>query len=99
MKIRHSENSKQIIPINFFSVYDGHGGEVIAEELKENLHKHIVNSKCFFDDPIEAILQAFLKTEEKILKRNYKIFTNNPEKSGSCALIGIFIRIYNIFYL
>lgn len=99
MKIRHPQNLKQIIPINFFSVFDGHGGEAIAEELNENLHKQIVYSKNFFENPIEAILLAFQKIEEKILKKNYKLFTNNPEKSGSCAIISIFIgnQLFLIF--
>jgi len=63
MKIRHSDDLKLIIPINFFSVYNGHGGDVITEELKENLHKHLVYSKWFFEDPIELILQTFHNTE------------------------------------
>ena len=77
--------------INFFSVYDGHGGEAIAEQLKDNLHKHIIYSKGFYNNPTDAILNAFQKIEEKILKFNLKVLTNNPEKSGSCAVCAIFI--------
>lgn len=82
--------------MNFFSVFDGHGGEVIAEELSENLYKQIIYSKSFCYNPTEAILSAFEKIEEKILKKNQKIFTYNPEKSGSCALIAILLSMFSI---
>lgn len=76
---------------NYFSIFDGHGGETIANYLKDNLHKQIIKSKLFYDNPIEAIYKAFRKIEAKILKDNSKDVTTKPEKSGSCALLALFI--------
>ncbi len=91
MTIEHPQKPSKVIPVRFFSVFDGHGGEAVANKLKDNLYKQIVYAKRFYDNPIEAILKAFHIFEEKFLRSNLKLFTNNPEKSGSCAIIAIFI--------
>lgn len=37
--------NKQLLPINFFGVYDGHGGKFVSSFLSENLHKYFINAK------------------------------------------------------
>ena len=46
-------NSKQLNPntkwpsINYFGVFDGHGGYSCADYLRDHLHTYIINDHCF----------------------------------------------------
>jgi hypothetical protein len=44
---------------SFFGVYDGHGGKLCANFLKENLHKYVFDSEFFPARPKEALFRAF----------------------------------------
>lgn len=39
----------------FFGVFDGHGGHVCAEYLRDNLHNFVIQSEHFPKDPREAL--------------------------------------------
>jgi serine/threonine protein phosphatase PrpC len=36
---------------SFFAIYDGHGGNLCADYLKDKLHSIIINQDCFPKDP------------------------------------------------
>ena len=48
---------------SFFGVYDGHGGVLCAEFLRDNLHQFVVRESCFPMDPREALKKGFMKAE------------------------------------
>lgn len=98
LKIKNPEKENKFLSVNYFSIFDGHGGEAVAEELKENLHKYIFESNEFFYNPTNAILNAFKTIELKILKKIIKNKTPTPEKSGSCALCAIILSIQKLIY-
>jgi serine/threonine protein phosphatase PrpC len=88
MKVEN--NYSQKIPVvSYFGLYDGHGGEAVAEELKENLDNYIIDDN-FFNNPINSILDGFSKMEKNILER-LRNTTQQIDTSGSCALISIFL--------
>lgn len=74
---------------SFFGIYDGHGGSLCADYLRDNLHLFIINDSSFPDNPYTAIKNGFSKAENEFL---YKISYDKDkniiyDKSGSCALI------------
>ena len=55
VKPKGKENVAKWPKCSFFAVYDGHGGSVCADFLKDNLHQFIVRQECFPDDVKTAI--------------------------------------------
>lgn len=53
--------------INYFAIYDGHGGSGCADFLRSNLHNNIINQKCFPEDPAKAMKLGCAKTEKEFL--------------------------------
>ena len=74
---------------SFYSVYDGHGGDVVSNYLKDNLQNEIIKHiKCFEDINKyykKIILESFENIECDIMKQSKKDI--KIKKSGSCALI------------
>lgn len=79
--------------INYFSVFDGHGGESVAEELRLNLRDFILADLNFLEDTEGAILRAFDKIEDSIIVKNKSSDNNEAiiDKSGSCAILALLI--------
>ena len=76
--------------ISFFSIYDGHGGKKCSEYLRDNLHKNITENNFFPFNINEAIKFGIKKTEKDFFANN--INNNNIlDKSGSCAVIILFV--------
>lgn len=79
--------------IDYFAVFDGHGGDKCSEYLKANLLSFIINDVSFPDEPIEAIKSAFSKADAYLLKEEMVSYDNNNfDSSGSCGLILLIIR-------
>lgn len=72
---------------SFFSIFDGHGGSLCAEYLKENLHDFIFTSKSFPYRIKKAIFKGFHSCEKRFLE----VAEENNDFSGSCALISLII--------
>ena len=74
---------------SFYSVYDGHGGDVVSNYLKDNLQNEIIKHiKCFEDINQyykKILLESFENIECDIMKQSKKDI--KIKKSGSCALI------------
>ncbi|KAE8445302.1 hypothetical protein EG329_013540 [Mollisiaceae sp. DMI_Dod_QoI] len=72
--------------LSFFGVYDGHGGDKVAQFAGENIHQIIAKQDAFKKGDIEqALKDGFLATDRAIL--------NDPryeeEVSGCTASVGI----------
>lgn len=60
--------------VSFFGVYDGHGGDKVAQYAGENIHKILAKQDAFKTKNFEqALKDGFLATDRAIL-------------SGMCAL-------------
>lgn len=53
----------------FFGVYDGHGGEKVAQFAGENIHKIVAKQEAFAAGNMEqALKDGFLATDRAILE-------------------------------
>lgn len=79
---------------SYFSIFDGHGGALCADFLKDNLHKLILESPHFPDNPAVAIEQGCAQAEHDFCK--FALRQTNIEKSGSCGIVVLIIddRVY-----
>ena len=69
-----SDNGKEAKPapvdsrLSFFGVYDGHGGDRVAQFAGENIHQIIAKQEAFKKGDIEqALKDGFLATDRAIL--------------------------------
>jgi protein phosphatase PTC2/3 len=54
--------------MSFFGVYDGHGGEKVAQFAGENVHKIVAKQEAYSKGQIEqALKDGFLATDRAIL--------------------------------
>lgn len=74
---------------SFFAIYDGHGGNICADFLRDNLHDYIIKDPSFPRNPKEAIEKGFEKAEKEFIN-HHSLNTTKTEildKSGSCAIV------------
>ena len=79
---------------SFFGIYDGHGGNMCSEFLRDCLHKLILNDANFPENVELAIKNGFLNAEQTFL--NEMALDQNDvniisDRSGSCAVIVIVV--------
>lgn len=53
-------NNKEWPKCSFFAIYDGHGGSLCADFLKDNLHQIILQQDSFPTDPAQALTTGCL---------------------------------------
>ena len=75
--------------LGYFAIFDGHGGESIAEYLKNNFLDCLLKNKNFPTEIKLALTQSFEKIEEDIFQLNKNKSINEIDRTGSCALIAI----------
>ena len=73
---------------SFLGLYNGKFGKSCSNFLRDELHNFIIKNKNFPKDPIKAINEGFTNAEKEFQK---KISETPSDKSGSCALIALFI--------
>lgn len=52
----------------FFGVFDGHGGSVCADYLRDNLHNFVVENEKFPQEPEAAITAGFKDCEKTYIQ-------------------------------
>ena len=74
LDLQPEENGKTQKPappdkrLSYFGVYDGHGGEKVAQFAGENIHKIVAKQEGFAKGEIEqALKDGFLATDRAIL--------------------------------
>ena len=53
---------------SFFGVYDGHGGNLYADFLRDHLHTFVIKDSNFPASPKEALKQGFANCEKRFLE-------------------------------
>ena len=77
---------------SYFGIYDGHGGSLCADFLRDNLHTYVIMESCFPMNPREAITKGFAKAEQAFMNKVYNPHTRElKDKSGSCAIVIIIV--------
>jgi protein phosphatase PTC2/3 len=79
------QTTKEWPKCSFFAIYDGHGGSLCADFLKDNLHQIIIQQDTFPSDPAQALTTGCLDAEYKFLKLADSL--PKHDRSGSCAII------------
>eukprot|EP00933_Yihiella_yeosuensis_P035160 TRINITY_DN28636_c0_g1_i1.p1 TRINITY_DN28636_c0_g1~~TRINITY_DN28636_c0_g1_i1.p1 ORF type:complete len:281 (+),score=52.10 TRINITY_DN28636_c0_g1_i1:78-920(+) len=54
----------------FFAVYDGHGGRQVVDFVTRELHEKVLQEMRKTESAPDALLQAFQKTDEEMVRRN-----------------------------
>lgn len=72
LQTEHDGKQQQAAPpdkrLAFFGVYDGHGGEKVAQFAGENIHKIVAKQEAFSKGDMEqALKDGFLATDRAIL--------------------------------
>ena len=84
---------------SFFGIYDGHGGSMCSEFLRDCLHKLILNDTNFPENVELAIRNGFYNAEKNFLNEialdpnDTNVIT---DRSGSCAVVVLIVdkKIY-----
>jgi len=72
--------------LNFYAVYDGHGGAEAAKILTEILHEQIIQSEAFESGKIEdAIVEGFINADKHVLQESM----DNKWDSGTTAVVAL----------
>jgi protein phosphatase 2C family protein 2/3 len=92
-KARTDINIENWPKCSYFGIYDGHGGSLCADFLRDNLHTFVIMEKCFPENPKEAIVRGFAKAEKEFINKVYDKNTNTlRDKSGSCAIVVLIVQ-------
>lgn len=75
--------------INYFAIFDGHGGNTVCDWLKDHLHEYIIKQDSFPADPSKALAQAFQEADDFLIGLLTKDAFNKEkhDTSGSCAIV------------
>ena len=80
---------------SFFGVYDGHGGAMCADFLRDSLHQYVIQDGNFPRNPAEALRRGFAEAEraftEIALQQRPDI-----DRSGSCAIVTLIVGRTNL---
>mmetsp|Transcript_25120 Transcript_25120/g.44026 ORF Transcript_25120/g.44026 Transcript_25120/m.44026 type:complete len:394 (+) Transcript_25120:49-1230(+) len=77
--------------ISYFGVFDGHGGSLCAEFLRDNLLDYILKQPSFPETPVEALKSGFDEAENAFL--SYVVHQSGSyDRSGSCVNVVLVIK-------
>jgi len=76
-------------------VFDGHGGNQVAEYVRDNFVKELVKLKSYKDgDYADALKETFIKMDENMktamVKKELKKYTNDKNEDGGMSGIAGF---------
>lgn len=72
--------------VNFFSIYDGHGGKQVSAYLRDNLYKYFLDKTCIYPLKKSYVNTVYSKIQKDLSATSYAQYT------GSTALIIIMFR-------
>jgi serine/threonine protein phosphatase PrpC len=95
--ISNLDNSDHnLAPINFFGVYDGHGGKFVSGFLADSLPSLFIDKRINYPISKDYINQVFRYLQQKILKKSYY---DKALHCGSTCLVGIHYKKQDQDYL
>ena len=76
--------------VQFFGIYDGHGGDKCANFLSQYLHKFVILDDSFPERPIDALKNGFKMAEKRFKEIHWKK-DGLRDNSGSCAVVVLIV--------
>ena len=87
--------NKENAPVNFYGVYDGHGGKAISKFLSDNLPQCFTDKKVLYPLKKNFVRQVY-KYWDELLKKDYSSIATT---AGSTCLVVIHFKDDNKEYL
>lgn len=84
-----------LAPVNFYGVYDGHGGKAISKFLKDNISKFFTKKNILYPLKPKYIYDVY-QYLDKILKQK---FYNKAVHCGSTCMIATHFKKNNVEYV
>ena len=91
--LNQDKSDENLNPINFFGVFDGHGGKAVSKYLKDNLPQFFINkfNKDIYSNQSSAskyFVKVFNLLQDKLKNEHPRVAV----RCGSTALIGIHFK-------
>lgn len=93
--LNSNNNDKNLNNVNFFAVYDGHGGKQVSEYVHKNMTKYFMNKKVSYPLQKQYVVDIFDGTQIH-LKSNDQQIANH---CGTTALIVVHFNYNDMDYL
>lgn len=87
------KSNEELNPINFFGVFDGHGGKAVSKYLKDNLPPFFINkfNKDIYSDP-KAASKYFVKVFDLLQNKMKDDHPRAAVRCGSTACVAIHFK-------
>lgn len=76
------------LPHAYFAVFDGHGGEEVADFCSQHLHRNMRDSQ-HFPDLVPALQDGFLLTDADLLRRAAEHPRKKESNAGAAAIVTV----------
>lgn len=83
--INQNKKYKNMKSINFFGLYDGHGGAFVSKYLYSNLHNYFISKKVEYPLTERYIKKVCSTVQKDLIKNNNK----ESKETGSTCCVGI----------
>jgi serine/threonine protein phosphatase PrpC len=79
--------------VNFFAVYDGHGGKTVSQFLHDNMAKYFMNTKVNYPISKKYVISVFDRLQKILINESFS------KHMGSTSLVAIHFKHNNENYL
>ncbi|CAL4989318.1 unnamed protein product [Urochloa decumbens] len=84
------------VTVQMFGVYDGHGGAIAAEYVKEHLFSNLIKHPKFITDPKAAISETYNHTDSEFLKADSLQARNAGSTAVTAIIVGDRLLVANV---
>jgi serine/threonine protein phosphatase PrpC len=79
--------NKNFKPLNFFSIFDGHGGDKISKYLKDKLPSYFMSNSVDLDPSKHSVYNKYINKTYKHVQEKLESFNIPAKTCGSTALV------------
>ena len=93
----YNGNNKNIKKLNYYGIYDGHGGDIISKFIKNKLSNYFTNIKCNYDPSKTKLTNAYINTVYDSMQKKIVDLKLSSRDTGSTALVVLQYEKSNVF--
>ncbi|KAG9448306.1 hypothetical protein H6P81_014434 [Aristolochia fimbriata] len=79
-----------------FGIFDGHGGSLAAEYLKDHLFENLLKHPQFMMNTKLAISETYQKTDSDFLKQESNTYRDDGSTASTAVLVGSHLYVANV---